>query len=123
MQINCSECGAKIEVDLNDVVYDSSGAYIECPDCHIDIDLTDSMAAIRAKSIEWEYKVVQIDDIFKPGVGKIIHGDINSFDINKIERSMITEGQRGWELVEVVPTIGAFGTASKLLLFYKRLVA
>jgi Domain of unknown function (DUF4177) len=69
--------------------------------------------------MNWEYKVLQIDNALKGGFGKLM-GDSLSYITEQITSVVNTDGNQGWELVEVIPTVGSTGTASKLLLFFKR---
>lgn len=69
--------------------------------------------------MKWEYKVLQIDNALKAGFGKLM-GDSLSYNTEQISSTINSEGNQGWELIEVIPTVGSTGTASKLLLFFKR---
>jgi len=68
---------------------------------------------------EWEYQAVQIDNALKVGTGRLF-GAVLNFKTREINDILNRYGKDGWELVQVVPTIGAHGTAEKLLCIFKR---
>ena len=69
--------------------------------------------------MQWEYKVIQIDNVEKSGLVKWMMS-VYSYDTGQITAMLNTEGSQGWELIEVLAPVSNTGTASQLLLFFKR---
>lgn len=69
--------------------------------------------------MNWEYKVIQIDNAVKVGVGKFFGGAL-SYNTELITNTVNAEGNNGWELTEVIAPVGTTGTATQLLMFFKR---
>jgi hypothetical protein len=68
---------------------------------------------------KWQNRCVELSEVLKAGFGRI-GGGVLSFDTKKINDYLTKLDQDGWEVVSVVPTIGAHGTENKILIFIKR---
>jgi len=84
--------------------------------------IKDASNQINKKGIpmkKWQNRCVELDEVLKMGLGRV-SGGVLSFDTKKINDYLTKLDKDGWEVVSVVPTIGAHGTANKILIFIKR---